>query len=349
MNMGKAIRSHRLRMSLTQERLAEALGVTAQAVSRWESGQGCPDVAMLPELSAVLGVSIDELFEQPEEAHLRRVEAMLERETMLSRVDFDYAMARAREGMRSERTKGRCLTLLADLCMHRARGYADMAADYARQALEVEPEKKDNHSLLGEAEHGALWDWCCTNHTRLIDYYKGFTREHPGYAPGFMWLMDSLIRDGRLDEARDALDGMRHAQGETYHVPLYEGWIAFAAGEHAQAEALWDGMVKTYAESWLAWSARADAFAKQAHYDEAIAAYRESIARQIPPRYTDNEESIAQICAICGDVQGAIAAYEQVVRILREDWGVTEGETVEGYRKSIAALRRSQKGGKPAN
>ena len=34
MNMGKAIRSHRLRMSMTQERLAEALGVTAQAVSR---------------------------------------------------------------------------------------------------------------------------------------------------------------------------------------------------------------------------------------------------------------------------------------------------------------------------
>ena len=61
-----------------------------------------------------------------------------------------------------------------------------MAADYARQALEEEPEKKANHSLLGEAMHGGLWDWCATNHTRIIDYYKGFTREHPEYAPGYM-------------------------------------------------------------------------------------------------------------------------------------------------------------------
>ena len=61
MNMGKAIRENRLRRNLTQERLASCLNVTAQAVSRWESGQGCPDIALLPELSAVLGVTIDEL------------------------------------------------------------------------------------------------------------------------------------------------------------------------------------------------------------------------------------------------------------------------------------------------
>ena len=48
MNMGKAIRENRLRRNMTQERLACRLNVTAQAVSRWESGQGCPDIALLP-------------------------------------------------------------------------------------------------------------------------------------------------------------------------------------------------------------------------------------------------------------------------------------------------------------
>ena len=38
MNMGKAIRENRLRRNMTQERLASRLNVTAQAVSRWESG-----------------------------------------------------------------------------------------------------------------------------------------------------------------------------------------------------------------------------------------------------------------------------------------------------------------------
>ena len=75
MNMGKAIRENRLRRNMTQERLASRLNVTAQAVSRWESGQGCPDIALLPELSAVLGVTIDELFACSREQHLERIEA----------------------------------------------------------------------------------------------------------------------------------------------------------------------------------------------------------------------------------------------------------------------------------
>lgn len=342
MNMGKNIRSNRLRCSMTQEQLASALGVTAQAVSKWELGQGCPDVALLPELSAVFGVTIDELFDSSQEVHLKRIEAMLERDAMLSRTDFDYAFARAQEGAKGGKHRGRCLTLLADLCMHRARGYADMAADYARQALEVEPTKKDNHSLLGEASRGALWDWGYTNHTALIDFYKRFTAKNPGYAPGYMWLMDNLIRDGRLAEARDALERMRSVNGEDYHVAMYAGWIAHAGGDHAQAECLWDEMTRTDPDNWLAWSARADAYAKTARYDEAIAAYRRAAQLQAPPRYTDSEDSIAQLCLLKGDKRGAAEAYGRVLAILREDWGMTEGETVSGYRENIRRLTEAE-------
>lgn len=84
MNMGEKIRMHRLRRSMTQERLSQSVGVTAQAVSKWESGQSYPDITLLPELAAVLGVSIDELFESSQEQHLTRIEAMLENEVMLS-------------------------------------------------------------------------------------------------------------------------------------------------------------------------------------------------------------------------------------------------------------------------
>lgn len=38
MNMGEKIRMHRLRRSMTQERLSQSVGVTAQSVSKWESG-----------------------------------------------------------------------------------------------------------------------------------------------------------------------------------------------------------------------------------------------------------------------------------------------------------------------
>ena len=72
-NMGKQIRAGRQRSSLTQEKLAETLGVTPQAVSKWERGESLPDIALLPELSAAMGLTMDELFESSAETHLRLI------------------------------------------------------------------------------------------------------------------------------------------------------------------------------------------------------------------------------------------------------------------------------------
>ncbi len=47
--------------SLSQEEVAEAVGVSRQAVAKWESGQGYPDIANLVALSDLLGISIDRL------------------------------------------------------------------------------------------------------------------------------------------------------------------------------------------------------------------------------------------------------------------------------------------------
>lgn len=54
---GSLIRSLRLRQGMTQLALAERLGVSGKAVSKWECGGGAPDIALLPALAEVLGVS----------------------------------------------------------------------------------------------------------------------------------------------------------------------------------------------------------------------------------------------------------------------------------------------------
>ena len=62
MNFAEIIVNRRKALGLTQEGLAQKLGVTNQAVSKWESGQSCPDLALLPRIADLFGITIDELF-----------------------------------------------------------------------------------------------------------------------------------------------------------------------------------------------------------------------------------------------------------------------------------------------
>ena len=60
--LGARISSHRKRLGLTQDQLAEQLGITAQAVSKWEHDQSCPDITMLPKLARIFGTTTDALL-----------------------------------------------------------------------------------------------------------------------------------------------------------------------------------------------------------------------------------------------------------------------------------------------
>ena len=62
MNIGNNIKILRTQRKMTQEQLADHLGVTYQAVSKWETGANTPDIALLPGIAATFGVSIDTLF-----------------------------------------------------------------------------------------------------------------------------------------------------------------------------------------------------------------------------------------------------------------------------------------------
>ena len=66
--IGKRISSARRELSITQEGLAEAMGVSAQAVSKWENDISCPDISLIPKLARTLGMTTDELLSGKEEA-----------------------------------------------------------------------------------------------------------------------------------------------------------------------------------------------------------------------------------------------------------------------------------------
>ncbi len=63
MKLGEKIKTLRKQKNLSQEVLANYLGVSFQAVSKWENGSTMPDVTMIPAIASFFGVSTDELFD----------------------------------------------------------------------------------------------------------------------------------------------------------------------------------------------------------------------------------------------------------------------------------------------
>lgn len=72
--MGNEIASLRKQKGMTQESLANELGVSNQAVSKWEADQCCPDIQLLPKLADIFEVSIDCLFGRAESREAQIVE-----------------------------------------------------------------------------------------------------------------------------------------------------------------------------------------------------------------------------------------------------------------------------------
>ena len=94
MTIGKRICLLRKEKGLTQEELASHMGVSPQAVSKWENDQTCPDISALPKLAGLLGVSVDELLSGKQELAPVRVLPPEERKDprdMLLRITVDSA------------------------------------------------------------------------------------------------------------------------------------------------------------------------------------------------------------------------------------------------------------------
>jgi len=61
-SLGSKIAEYRKNLGMTQDELAEKLGVTPQAVSKWENDISCPDIMLLPKIAQLLGTTCDELL-----------------------------------------------------------------------------------------------------------------------------------------------------------------------------------------------------------------------------------------------------------------------------------------------
>lgn len=67
MEVGERLKARRMELNLTQESVAEALGITRQTISNWENGRSYPDIERMVRLSDVYSLSLDELLKGDQE------------------------------------------------------------------------------------------------------------------------------------------------------------------------------------------------------------------------------------------------------------------------------------------
>ena len=338
MELGKKIKTFRIGKGVTQEALAQELGVTAQAVSRWENGQAMPDITLLPALSVYFGVRIDDFFELSDEAQHERICNMTETEEFLPRADFDHAERFLKDKLALDPRDAESLTTLAALYNHRAEGYYRKSEALCKRALEVAPTEKSGHSLLSYAAQGACFDWCSCNHRELIDYYYGFVEKNADFRPGYMWLLDNLIADLRLEEALEVAERIERIKHDYYPL-MMEGFVRSLMGEKEQAEALFARALEEEPENLYAWSLLGDIRVKQRRYDEAAACFERSAALDPNPGFTDNYLSVAYIREMQGKWSEAADAYEKALEVYRTNKKLEDGFGVEQFEQAILRCR----------
>ena len=338
MEMGKEIRRLRNDRGITQEALAAALNVTAQTVSKWECGNSIPDVQLLPEIAVYFGVTIDQLFAMTPKQQLERMENQIYARGIFSEAEQRQMEQQLQVIAENPEYAGKAQLILAVLYNHQAEQYRLLAVEHGKEAVEKTGGDREAVSELANAWGSYMPDWNVRNHHALIEWYGDFCRRNPENRAALMWLLDNLIDDRRLAEARQWLERLE-AIDNSFRTPLYHYLIAAAAGDRAESEKQLCNLEQMEEQGW-AWALTlGDIYTQRQEYDKAIEWYRRSQDLQPSPKFTDNATSIAHICEIRGDINGAIRAYQEVLRILSEDWGIVSGETREEIERAIQKLQ----------
>ena len=338
MEMGKEIRRLRTNRGLTQEALANALRVSPQTVSKWECGSSMPDVQMLPEIAVYFGVTIDQLFAMTPEQQMERIENHIYSSGRFSEAEERQIEQQVNSFAENEKYAGASKTLLTKLYNHQAEQYRLLATACGKEAVEKTGGDREAVSELANAWGSYMPDWNVRNHHALIEWFSDFCRRNPENRAALMWLLDNLIDDRRLSEARLWL-GKLATMDNTFRTPMYRYLIALAAGETAEAENRLMELEAMENQEWCWAVTLGDIYTQRQEYDKAVAWYRKGQEIQPSPKYIDSAMSIAHICEIRGDKAGAVAAYREVLKLMKEEWGIISGEEREEVERAITRLQ----------
>ena len=161
MRINDVIRQRRQAMGLTQEGLAERLGVSAPAVNKWERGLNYPDITLLPTLARTLGVDLNTLLSFQEDLTQEEIGQFLNTLYETSRQEgtltaFAMARAKLREFPNNDRLAYSVAGLLEGI-------------------LALQPEKHGEEREEQEGEIAALYERCAGSADPRVAEWAAYT------------------------------------------------------------------------------------------------------------------------------------------------------------------------------
>lgn len=342
MQIGDKIKKMRMKLGITQESLAQEMGVTYQAVSKWENNNTLPDIMMLPKLSVFFGVPVDEFFELTRDEKLHRIENMLDNERVLSEKQFDENLEFLLELIDEDRTDGRIYAFLAKLYQHRMRSDGEKSSEYGKLSLQFKPQAKDCHDIFTYTDNAVIYDWNSGNRMKIIEFYFSLVKANPTIGRNYLYLMDNLIADMRLQEAKEVLGRYRLLDDKKeFQVVVYESSILRAEGKLEESEKTWLRLVNEFGNESGAIFSYADHLAKMGKYDECIDYYERSYELAAHPKYSDELEAIAHVYEIQGNYEEAIKTWDRVIKNINEEFHITFGELVDFPEREKIRLQKN--------
>ena len=166
MNIGETIKKLRRQKDMTQEQLAEYLGISPQAVSRWEINSTLPDITLIPMLANIFDVSTDVLLGVDIDKKENRIQAILDRaeESHRSGYQVDKARETLRAGLKEYPNSCKIMASLMRFLYYQI--YDDNKSGEGQTALTAEITKLGEKILAectdDEVRHSAIQTLCYT-------------------------------------------------------------------------------------------------------------------------------------------------------------------------------------------
>lgn len=333
--LGATIKRLRNEKQITQEELATYLGVSFQAVSKWENETTMPDIALLPKLALFFGVKIDDLFAVGLDDELERIDAMLANKRLTDE-NFRYAQRILESILHKNADDVDASKRYASLLLKRINRDALEAGALLEHAMALAPLDTEVFSLYRQAR-GADRDVFRSGNEWFIRVCEPYAEKHPANHKLCIMLVEAMLAVRDFGKAEALISRMRadDAYPDAF-VNLLKGDVALAKGDLTGALRIWEATSPTDTHTWYALGERYD---RVQAYDKAIICYQNAFASASEPRDLSAVYALAFLYTKQKRYQDAIASWQCIIDVLASDYHLTSGETVDWPKREIAKLK----------